>query len=95
MLCMMFGQLSSRDSLRDLGLTINAHPGKLYHLGFGQGVSKTNLATANEQRSWLIYQEFAYHLIDEARKICLADDASTFHLPILCMLLIPPPLIYV
>jgi hypothetical protein len=78
MLCMMFGQLSNRDSLRDLVLTINAHPGKLYHLGFGQGVSKTNLATANEQRSWLIYQEFAYHLIDEARKICLPDDASAF-----------------
>lgn len=78
MLCMMFGQLSNRESLRDLVLTINAHPGKLYHLGFGQSVSKTNLAVANEQRSWLLYQEFAYHLIDEARKICLPDDTADF-----------------
>lgn len=78
MLCMMFGQLSNRESLRDLILTINAHPGKLYHLGLGRNVSKTNLAVANEQRSWLIYQEFAYHLIDEARKICLPDDTTDF-----------------
>lgn len=78
MLCMMFGQLSSRESLRDLALTINAHPGKLYHLGFGKSVSKTNLAKANEQRSYCIYEEFATLLIAEARRICLADNANTF-----------------
>jgi Domain of unknown function (DUF4372)/Transposase DDE domain len=78
LLCMMFGQLSSRGSLRDLVLTINAHPGKLYHLGFGSSVSKTNLAKANEQRSYLIYEELATLLIAEARKICLADNDSNF-----------------
>jgi hypothetical protein len=78
MLCMMFGQLSSRESLRDLVLTINAHPGKLYHLVFGKNVSKTNLARANEQRSWLIYQDFAYYLIEEARKVCLPGDDKVF-----------------
>ena len=78
LLCMMFGQLSSRESLRDLVLTINAHPGKLYHLGFGKGVSKTNLSKANEQRSYLIYEELATLLIAEARKICMADDDNTF-----------------
>jgi hypothetical protein len=78
MLCMMFGQLSNRESLRDLVLTINAHPAKLYHLGFGKGVSKTNLAKANEQRSWLIYQEFAYCLIEEAKRICLPDNDDAF-----------------
>ncbi len=50
------------------------------HLGFGKNVSKTNLAKANEQRSWLIYQDFAYHLIEEARKICqpVEDKAFSF-----------------
>lgn len=62
MLCMMFGQLSSRESLRDLVLTINAHSSKLYHLGFGKGVSKTNLAKANEQRNFFIYEEFTAFL---------------------------------
>jgi hypothetical protein len=78
LLCMMFGQLSNRDSLSDLVLTINAHPGKLYHLGFGKSVSKTNLAKTNEQRPWLIYQELAYYLIGEARKICLPEADNTF-----------------
>lgn len=78
MLCMMFGQLCGRESLRDLVLTINAHPGKLYHLGFGKSVSKTNLAKANEQRSHSIYQEYAYLLIEEARRICLSDNEDTF-----------------
>ena len=78
LMCMMFGQLSNRESLSDLVLTINAHPEKLYHLGFGKGVSKTNLAKANEQREWLIYQEFAYYLVGEARKICLPDDNNSF-----------------
>jgi hypothetical protein len=78
LLCMMFGQISNRESLSDLVLTINAHPGKLYHLGFGKSVSKTNLAKANEQRPWPIYQELAYYLIGEARKICSPDDDNTF-----------------
>jgi transposase len=78
LLCMMYGQLSNRESLRDLVLTVNAHAQKAYHLGFGKSVSKTNLARANENRDWRIYQEFAYHLIAEARKVCLADDTSQF-----------------
>lgn len=78
LMCMMFGQLSNRESLRDLVLTVSAHPGKVYHLGFGKNVSKTNLARANEQRSWEIYQQLAYHLVGEARKICLSDKDNSF-----------------
>jgi hypothetical protein len=74
MMAMMFGQLSNRESLRDLVLTINAHPSKLYHMGFGKSISKSNLALANEQRPFEIYEAFAYHLIGEARKICLNID---------------------
>lgn len=74
MMAMMFGQLSNRDSLRDLVLTINTHPSKLYHMGFGKSISKSNLALANEQRPFEIFEAFAYHLIGEARKICLNID---------------------
>lgn len=78
LMCMMYGQLSNRDSLRDLVLIITAHSPKTYHLGFGRSVSKSNLARANERRDWRIYQEFAYHLIAEARKVCVGDDATQF-----------------
>ena len=41
---MMFGQLSNRDSLRDLTNTVSAHTNKAYHLGFGKNVTRSNLA---------------------------------------------------
>lgn len=78
MMCMMFGELSNRDSLSDLIVTINAHASKFYHLGFGKGVSKANLARANEARNCQIYQLFSEHLIEEARQICLGGDATIF-----------------
>lgn len=78
LMCMMYGQLSNRDSLSDLVLTLNAHPQKAFHLGFGKGVSKTNLARANEQRDWRIYQELAYYLIEKARKICIQENSNHF-----------------
>jgi len=77
-MCMMFGQLSNRESLSDLALTINAHTGKFYHLGFGKGISKPNLAKANEKRDWNIYQEYAYHLIGVARNVCLTENENNF-----------------
>jgi len=78
LLCMMYGQLSNRDSLSDLVLTVNAHSPKAYHLGFGKGVSKANLGKSNANRDWQIFQDFAYHLIAEARKLCMTDDTTQF-----------------
>lgn len=68
MLCMIFGQLTNRDSLRDLIVAIDAHHKKTYHLGFGKSVTRSNLAKANEKRNYKIFEEFAYHLIDIARR---------------------------
>lgn len=73
LLCMMFGQLTGRESLRDLLVSISAHRVKFYHLGFGKNISRSNLANANEQRDYRIYEQFAYTLIAEARKCCLDD----------------------
>ena len=36
LLALMFGQLSNRESLRDLILALEAHQGKSYHLGLGK-----------------------------------------------------------
>jgi len=74
MLCMVFGQLTARDSMRDLILSLEAHQSKYYHLGFGSTVSRRNLGTANEKRTCKIFEEFAYVLIEEARRSCYRDD---------------------
>ena len=63
LLCMIFGQLSSRDSLRDLIIVIEAHQSKSYHLGFGKNVTRSNLSKANENRNYKIFEDFANHLI--------------------------------
>ena len=59
LLTMMFGQLSNRESLRDLIVAMEAHAGKLYHLGIGKSVTRSNLNKANEQRNYRIFEEFA------------------------------------
>jgi hypothetical protein len=74
MLCMVFGQLTSRDSMRDLMLSLEAHKPKYYHLGFGASISRRNLGKANENRSCKIFEEYAYILINEARESCYNKD---------------------
>jgi len=64
----MFGQLCARVSLRDLIIAVQAHQGKSYHLGFGSSVTRSNLAKANQNRDYKIFEEFAYYMIDLARK---------------------------
>jgi len=71
---MVFGQLTSRDSMRDLILSLEAHQLKYYHLGFGKTITRRNLGKANEKRSYKIFEEFAYVLIEEARKSCYKND---------------------
>ena len=66
-LCMSFGQLTHRESLRDIITCLGAHECKLYHIGLSRGVSRSTLADANEQRDWRIYADFAQILIQRAR----------------------------
>ena len=67
LLVMMFGQLSNRAGLRDLIVALEAHWCKLYHLGMGKSVTRSNLSKANELRSYRIFEDFAYYLVAEAR----------------------------
>ena len=80
LLCMMFGQLSGRESLSDLVVSLNAHKSKSYHIGIGRSISKPNLAKANQRRDWHIFSDFAYYLIAEARQCCIRE--SDFELDI-------------
>lgn len=70
---MMFGQLSNRESLRDLVLATQAHANKAFRLGFGKAVTKSNLSKANNNRDYRIFAEFAYRVMSEARQ-CRATE---------------------
>jgi hypothetical protein len=73
-LCMAFGQLTHRESISDTMMCLKANAGKMYHLGIGEVVAKSTLTKANENRSYLIYQELAMSLITEAKQLYLSDD---------------------
>ena len=73
LLALMFGQLSNRESLRDLIVALDAHRAKCYHLGMGKNVSKSSLARANQDRDYHIFEEYAYYLVNEARKKRVSD----------------------
>ena len=67
LLAMMFGQLSNRESLRDLIVALQAHQRKRYHLGLGrEPIAKTTLATANQNRDYRIFEDFAFYMMKEA-----------------------------
>lgn len=77
LLALMFGQLSNRDSLRDLIVALDAHHSKCYHLGMGKNVSKSSLARANQDRNYRIFEEYAYYLVNQARE---KRATNIFHL---------------
>ena len=72
-LAMGFGQITFRSSLRSIITCLNAHRGKLYHVGFRSTVARKTLTDANESRDWRIYADFAQVLISEARRLYVGD----------------------
>ena len=52
---LLFGQLSSLNSLRNICICLKQHSKKLYHLGIKQYVNVSTLSRANEKRDWRIF----------------------------------------
>lgn len=73
-LCMMFAQLTYRESLRDIVACLRSQEHRLYHAGIRGKISRSTLADANESRDWRIYADFAQLLIHEARALYVNDD---------------------
>lgn len=73
LLTLMFGQLCNRESLRDLIVALEAHQEKCYHLGVGKHVTRSNLAKANENRDYRIFEDYAFYMISEARRKRICD----------------------
>jgi len=78
LLCLMFGQLSNRESLSDLVLCLQTQKNKWYHLGIGNSISKSNLAHANEHRNWKVFADYAYLLIGKARQSITPNEELDF-----------------
>lgn len=59
---LLYGQLTHRQSLRDLELAFNSHANHHYHLGT-QPIRRSTLADANETRPVGLYKELFYDLL--------------------------------
>ena len=98
-LCMMFAQLTNRDSLRDIAMCLNSFRSKLYHVGIRGPIAHNTLAQANQNRPWRIYADFAHIVITHARQLYVTDSCGVdLHQPVyafdsttidLCLALFP------
>ena len=75
LLCMVFAQLTYRSSLRDTVTCLRSQSSKLYHAGIRGSIARSTLADANERRDARIFQDFALHLIAQARAL-YADEPT-------------------
>ena len=68
LLVLVFGQLSNRESLRDLITSLAPYKTYYHHLGLGKSLSRSNLSKANEIREVKIFELYAQRLISIARE---------------------------
>jgi len=71
---MAFAQLTWRESLRDIEVTLGANASKLYAMGLRHSVHRSTLADANEWRDWRIWSDVAALFIRRARKLYADED---------------------
>lgn len=73
-LALCFGQLTYRESLRDVVACLKAKGPALYHLGFRGNLSRTNLAYANSHRDWRLFEGLAQVLMRRAARLYQNDS---------------------
>ena len=71
--CLVFAQLTYRESLRDIEACLGSCGSQLYHLGFRSRICRSTLAEANETRDWRIFADLATHLMAQARRLYAGD----------------------
>jgi hypothetical protein len=71
---MAFAQLTWRESLRDIEVTLAANSHKRYAIGLRHEIRRSTLADANESRDWHIWSDFAALLIRRARNLYTECD---------------------
>ena len=77
LVAMLFCQLGSVNSLRDISNGLAASEGKLRHLGLPEAPRRSTLAYANAHRPWQLFEDVFHQLLDSARN--QAQQAGVRH----------------
>ena len=73
-LCMIFGQLTHRESITDILTCLNANKSAVYHMGIKQVVAVSTLTRANEKRDFRIYADFASYLLKITKPLYMKEN---------------------
>lgn len=73
LMVMVWAQLTSRRSLRDIESSLRAHSDKTYRMGIGVSVSRNNIANANARRDVSIYRELAQEMMRRSSLLSVRD----------------------
>lgn len=73
LMVLVWAQLTTRRSLRDIVGSLAAHKEKLYRLGMGVNIARSTLSEANTKRDVVIFRELALRMMEKALKIRIID----------------------
>ena len=77
---LLYGQITSLESLRSICVCMKAHKDNLYHLGIKKYVVHTTLSRANERRNWQIFADFGNYMIKLVRPLYVNCPIPTIDL---------------
>jgi len=75
-LALCFGQLTFRQSLREVVACLSSRPDQLYQMGFRGNLTRTNLANASAHRDWRLFFAVAQVLMRRAARLYQPDDSD-------------------
>jgi len=75
-LTMAYAQITSRDSLSDIEISLRSHREKLYRAGFHSVIAHSTLSDANNSRDWRIFSDLARILIEKARRAYINEPLA-------------------
>lgn len=65
---LLYSQISNKESLREIILSLNIHQRKWYHLGY-KGVKRSTLSDSMKKRSHKIYEDLFYTLLSKCKRV--------------------------
>jgi hypothetical protein len=68
LITLVFAQIRSKDSLRDIETSLRTHTNRWYHLGL-KDIKRSTLCDANKSRSYRIYEQLFYKILQRCRDI--------------------------
>lgn len=75
LMVLVWAQLTTRRSLRDIVGSLSIHRDKLYRLGMGRVVVRSTLSEANTNRDVSIFRELALRMMNKVSTINVIDDS--------------------